>query len=467
MPQHNNANQRTRVNLADGSFWIYEYDSLGQVKSGKRYWPDWTPVAGQQFEYTHDDIGNRTQTEAGGDAVGASLRLANYSANNLNQYTQRDVPGTNDVIGAAFATNSVTVNGVTAYRKVEYFQALAGTNNASASAWLEVNVSSGGNSVTGHVFQPKTPESFGYDADGNVTNDGRWVLTWDAENRLVAMTSLSNTPSASRLSLKFEYDSKGRRISKVVSNWTVSAWSLVSSNRLVYDGWNLMAEVGPSGSLVRSYVWGSDLSGSVQGAGGVGGLLQVNYYGTQTTNCFAAYDGNGNLTALVNAADGKAVAQYEYGPFGEVIRTTGPMAKANPFRFSTKYQDDETDLLYYGYRFYSGSTGRWLSRDPIGDRGFNLIHNAKIRKVEDNNDCLFVRNDPLRSYDAYGLSVADVANMYWAFLNELELLCACHLSCPELGWRQNVCGYWGCTRQTENLEDVFDKLKTEDVWKIT
>ena len=42
------------------------------------------------------------------------------------------------------------------------------------------------------------------------------------------------------------------------------------------------------------------------------------------------------------------LGQYEYGPFGEVIRATGPMAKANPFRFSTKYQDDETDLLYYG-----------------------------------------------------------------------------------------------------------------------
>jgi hypothetical protein len=41
------------------------------------------------------------------------------------------------------------------------------------------------------------------------------------------------------------------------------------------------------------------------------------------------------------------------------------MAKANPFRFSTKYQDDETDLLYYGHRYYGASAGRWLSYDPI------------------------------------------------------------------------------------------------------
>jgi RHS repeat-associated protein len=78
------------------------------------------------------------------------------------------------------------------------------------------------------------------------------------------------------------------------------------------------------------------------------------------------------------------------GPFGEVIRATGPMAKANPFRFSTKYQDDETDLLYYGYRYYNASTGRWLSRDPIEeDGGLNLYG--------------FVWNDPLSEVDSFGL----------------------------------------------------------------
>jgi RHS repeat-associated protein len=43
------------------------------------------------------------------------------------------------------------------------------------------------------------------------------------------------------------------------------------------------------------------------------------------------------------------------------------MSTPSPFRFSTKYQDDETDLLYYGYRYYDASTGQWLSRDPSGE----------------------------------------------------------------------------------------------------
>jgi RHS repeat-associated protein len=60
------------------------------------------------------------------------------------------------------------------------------------------------------------------------------------------------------------------------------------------------------------------------------------------------------------------------------------MAKANPFRFSTKYQDDETDLLYYGYRYYNSNTGRWLSRDPLGEEVFFVNYagerNSKERR---------------------------------------------------------------------------------------
>ncbi len=78
------------------------------------------------------------------------------------------------------------------------------------------------------------------------------------------------------------------------------------------------------------------------------------------------------------------------GPFGEVIRATGPMAKVNPLRFSTKYQDDDTDLLYYGYRYYNPSTGRWISRDPAAEgAGANLLD--------------FVANSPVSRIDAQGL----------------------------------------------------------------
>jgi RHS repeat-associated protein len=71
------------------------------------------------------------------------------------------------------------------------------------------------------------------------------------------------------------------------------------------------------------------------------------------------------------------------------------MARANPFRFSTKYQDDETGLLYYGHRYYQSYVGRWMSRDSIEEAGgFNTL--------------MFVNNTPVIAFDALGFATATV-----------------------------------------------------------
>ena len=115
--QYNDANQRIRTALADGSYWIYQYDEQGQVISGRRFWADHTPVAGQQFDYAFDDIGNRQSTLAGGDQAGGNQRSSTYTADRLNRYGSRTVPGGFDVLGVATATSAVTVNSQGAYRK--------------------------------------------------------------------------------------------------------------------------------------------------------------------------------------------------------------------------------------------------------------------------------------------------------------------------------------------------------------
>lgn len=157
----------------------------------------------------------------------------------------------------------------------------------------------------------------------------------------------------------------------------------------------LLTTTDKTNAPVRSYTWGLDASGSMQGAGGVGGLLMVNA-GSGGVH-FPAYDLNGNVMGLVNATNGNISAKYEYGPFGEVFCSVGDMAKVNPFGFSTKYTDNETDLLYYGYRYYSPALGRWLSRDPIEERGgLNLY--------------AFVNNDPVNKWDKLGLDFASWCN---------------------------------------------------------
>jgi RHS repeat-associated protein len=96
-------------------------------------------------------------------------------------------------------------------------------------------------------------------------------------------------------------------------------------------------------------------------------------------HCFCNPAGRGDELPVANAGGSTAA-----------LRATGPMARANPLRFSTRYRDDETDLLYYGYRYYNASTGRWLSRDPLGE-------------AAGPNGFCFVENTPVSRYDNLGL----------------------------------------------------------------
>jgi RHS repeat-associated protein len=258
--------------------------------------------------------------------------------------------------------------------------AVTATQGGSSSNW-----------PAGSVFVPRTGELFGHDTDGNLMSDGRWAYTWDGENRLVRM--VANTAVGPQQRLDFEYDWQGRRIRKVVWPNTGGTGTPTANLLFVYDGWNLVAELNATNkTVIRSYVWGLDLSGSEQGAGGVGGLLAVRP-GNGVAQ-FAAYDGNGNVTALVDGTTGTYTARYEYGPFGEPVRVSGTHGSANPFRFSTKFTDDETGLVYYGYRYYNPSTGRWLSRDPMREKGGRNLYNQ-------------ASNDLLNKVDILGLCVKE------------------------------------------------------------
>lgn len=151
-------------------------------------------------------------------------------------------------------------------------------------------------------------------------------------------------------------------------------------------GWNLLAEVDGEDGVLRTCAWGLDLSGSEQGAGGVGGLVFQYLSKTEATN-HLYYDGNGNVTSLRDNA-GAISAAYEYGPFGETLTARGQDGTLafNAFKFSTKYTDAESGLLYYGYRYYNPGTGRWLNRDPIGETGgvslFAFVANQPISKID-------------------------------------------------------------------------------------
>jgi hypothetical protein len=203
-----------------------------------------------------------------------------------------------------------------------------------------------------------------YDADGNMLTYGDWTFDWTGENRLQTASN-----STSGVVIENAYDYQGRRFRKIVDDG-----STVTTNTFIYDGWNLIAETTKnqeSGTTNYYYVWGPDLSGSMQGAGGIGGLLSVissdSSNPSNTSEYFPCFDANGNITEYVDETGTNVVAHYEYGPFGGTITATGTKKDDFHFRFSTKYLDEEPNLYYYGYRYWA--TGSDLKNQESGVDG--------------------------------------------------------------------------------------------------
>jgi RHS repeat-associated protein len=252
----------------------------------------------------------------------------------------------------------------------------------------------------------QTPELLVHDLDGNLVRDGRWVYSWDAENRLVRVMSWG---SVDRRRVDWTYDAVGRRVRQVRYVWTNGTWQVVEDLKLVSDpvwfGRHIAELNGTNGAVVRSYVWGLDVSETLDGAGGVGGLLWVRLNtGPAAGVHFVTYDGNGNVWTLVSATTGTETARYEFGPFGEPLRLTGAAAGWNPFRFSTKRVEDGTGLVLYECRAYSPALGRWLSRDPAGEVGFRVqsAYGGRLPRLLVTSTH-YVRKQSIDSVDVLGL----------------------------------------------------------------
>ena len=204
------------------------------------------------------------------------------------------------------------------------------------------------------------------------------------ENRLTECNT-------SVLLVNYSYDGLGRKTkSKEINHATGET----NETKFIYDNWNVIQEIPTSQlhSLTSSYFWGNDLSGSLHGAGGIGGLIANSPFskGGGGGFYFYNYDANGNVINLIDS-EGETAAHYEYSPFGKTISKIGYYAETNKFRFSTKRFEEVGELYYYGFRYYKPKTGNWLTRDPIAENGgVNLYE--------------FVYNNPNYYVDPFGLS---------------------------------------------------------------
>jgi len=111
---------------------------------------------------------------------------------------------------------------------------------------------------------------------------------------------------------------------------------------------------------------------------------------------------------------GNVAAVYQYDPFGVPRGPANTLSQ--PMQFSTKPYDDKTGLSYYGYRFYAPALSRWMTRDPIGERGginlYGFVDNNPINYVDPDGRVIVIAAIPVAYYYLWGgvgLSVATIA----------------------------------------------------------
>lgn len=389
---YNAADLRTSVTLGDPTpssrTIAYGYDAIGQLTSADG------DFSGYSFDYNYDPAGNPTRQNNNGFVMSNAF-------NNLNQNTTSLWSGALTVLGLANSTDGeVEVNGITAALRAAGDGVLFVATNlpvvSGTNTYTAIHTDPFGRAATSTVSAVAQNKGYGYDANGNMTNDGQFVYVWDNADRLKEVRKDNEVIMTCR------YDGLGRRRERIMSGET---------NRYVYnDGW-LVLEVRDGGnSVLESYTHGPDLSGALGGAGGIGGILAVTIHQPQAISHFFHYDGNGNVIRVTDS-DGSVISILEYGPFGTVLLQSGSYVPR--YQFSSKEFDTDVGLNYYGYRFYSPSVGRWLNRDPLGDMAFLLQHiNGKDRAERKQllftslqHPYLYVFNDPLSNIDPFGLAV--------------------------------------------------------------
>src|SRR2546428_7198869 len=367
-----------RRSTSPAGTFTYTYRGAGNL---------WTNLAlpnSARITNAYDSVTRLTETRLLNN-LNSTLNKHLYTYNTGNQRTQQTFPDnstanyTYDNIGQLKVADSSIATEDRGYLYDAAWNLNQRTNNGATTAF-NVNVkneltSVGGSSCTyddnGNLIFGPAPNNLGY--------------SYDAENQLVSVEAASNWRT------EFVYDGRGRLRVRKEFIW-VSGWSPNGETRYLYDGLRVIQERDLNNTPAVSYTRGNDLSGSLEGAGGIGGLLaRSDGYsgGSWTSHAYYYADGNGNITSLTDGSQ-SIVASYRYDPYGNIISSSGTLAGANLYRFSSKEQHANSGMYYYGYRFYDPNLQRWINRDPLHERGgINLFR--------------FVGHRPLSRVDRFGL----------------------------------------------------------------
>ena len=368
---------RVMTRTVDTAVQTFGYDSLGRVAS------DSNPLGA--FTYTY--LGQTGQPTAQNLSGGYSLAIG-YDGNNgdrqLQSLAYRAVGATipfRSFVYTHSAEHLVTgkrdkVNGNagdyypysydTAYRLTAVGSGVGALNYGYDDADNLTGITKPGYSwsaTTNANNQLATVNgtTWQYDADGHLLNDGSYQYSWDAEDRLLSITNIASGHVSS-----FRYDGLSRRVAIIEQD---SGGSPMET-RYLWCGDAICQQRNSSDTVLGHYY--------SQGEEKTSGSL---YY---------VQDHLGSVAGTVSGS-GTVLGSVTYGAYGTIDASSGASAD---FGFAGMLRHSATGNSLTWYRLYNAQSGRWLSRDPIGEAGgFNVY------AYVEGNPVSFV--DPL-GLDPYG-----------------------------------------------------------------
>jgi RHS repeat-associated protein len=235
--------------------------------------------------------------------------------------------------------------------------------------------------------------TYAYDADGNLVRKVDASLdeplrttrfTYDGYNQLIEVLDGSEVAIA-----RYAYDAFGYRTSKEITSAGSSRSGLPAGRTTYLQGSEgLLAELDPSGQVIRSYGWEP---GRPYGTAAIFQRSGGEYF-------YYHNDHLGTPWQVTNSAGQVVWLASGYSAFGTVEISAGS-GLFQPWRLPGQYFDAETGLHYNLRRYYDPEVGRYVSSDPIGlAGGLNLY--------------AYVNGDPVNLMDPRGLTYG---NGEWEF----------------------------------------------------
>ena len=393
----------TAMTNALGQVWSYAYDALD-----RRTNEVWS--TGRAMAYGYDDAHQLTSVAASRpsdaaryryDAAGNPVDRAELgldvtnSFNNLNQIVTGSWTGSTITVAGSvnYPVGSISVNNTpgTVYPDSSFdvpgVPVVPGTNTLVATyvgpAFTNVPMTATGTST---IVLGDT--AYTHDANGNLTGDATFIYQYDLANQLTNVVRKADNTVV----LQCRYDALGRRVEAIRSDGTVDRYVYFPGSFLV------LAVLDENNAPKELYTRGPDLSGTLDSAGGIGGILACTYASSPVL--FHHADLMGNVVALTDIS-GAVASTFRYTSWGQLSYCTGIIFPR--YQFSTKEHDHPLSLHYYGCRHYSSRLGRWLSRDPIAETGgvnlYNAMKNASMLNVDYYGKRVVIRKGPDRNHE--------------------------------------------------------------------